>query len=611
MNPPFTLDQLQKVANRYAPIVRFHPNEQYFMCTVDWYLQRGTLCGLNGYKKVSPTVADLPTGDTDDGKYWLEMTDAAKKGDLSTARTYVHAYCQPGNDYTDLQYWFCYGYNGPGTLYVASALDHNDVNLAPLGEHWIDWEQMTIRIKNDTQEVLGVFLSQHGEGEWITDQKRFERKNDQFIIYASRNGHALYAQTGENPTNSYDAVVIRFRLRNDTANGGASFDSAGKLDIVSADFIPGLTEPKWLHFPYRYGLGSDAHITKDAIASILSTVFGPFKWIVDLLGGGIVQALAEAILPVIKFDDTNGVYGPQTQSYWTSRLIPKFDIHVGYTGWNTNPSTPPAISFFKGLYHILFQDHGGNGIMHITSPDGVTWSQPRSFYTGYNSSSGPCSIVYKNVLHVFFRDGSGNGILHMLTRDGENWLADPRFYIGLNCDGQPSAAVLNDRLCIVAIDHGGNGIMWAIQNPNGDWTHGYTGYNTNPSTPPCIATFNNLFHLFFQDHNGRGIMHLTSPDGITWARSEVFYTDYNTSAGPASIAFDRLLYIFFRDGSGNGILYIQSSDGQGWSPAPCWYIGLNCDHEPRITDNSDRPEMCLACIDADGNGIMRAVFKPW
>jgi hypothetical protein len=150
--------------------------------------------------------------------------------------------------------------------------------------------------------------------------------------------------------------------------------------------------------------------------------------------------------------------------------------------------------------------------------------------------------------------------------------------------------------------------------PNGTWNVGYTGWNT--SAPPCVVAFNNLFHIFFQDHNGRGIMHLTSPDGITWSEPASFFTGFTTTAGPCAVVYDGLLYVFFRDGTGNGILYIQSDDGNNWKAAPGWYIGLNCDHEPAIAlAPVDAPNissiMCLACIDAGGNGIMRSVFSKW
>ena len=157
--------------------------------------------------------------------------------------------------------------------------------------------------------------------------------------------------------------------------------------------------------------------------------------------------------------------------------------------------------------------------------------------------------------------------------------------------------------------------MWAVwTGPGGKWASGYTGWNTNnvdPCAPPCIAAFGGVFHLFFMDHNGRGILHLTSADGTKWSQSDVFYTGSDTSAGPASITFDKLLYVFFRDGSGNSILYIQSSDGKGFKPAPCWYIGLNCDFEPRIASTPNETRMCLVCVDQGGSGIMRAVFTPW
>ncbi|KAL2653793.1 hypothetical protein R1flu_021921 [Riccia fluitans] len=599
------------MAERYAPIVRFHPDEQYFMCTVDWYLQRGTLLGPNGYSKVSPSVADLPIGSKDDGKtgkYQLQMTDEAKKGDLSTARNYVRAYWQTGKPYFDLQYWFCYGYNGAGTLHV-SGISSADVSLAPLGEHWIDWEMMSLRIKIKTQQVVGVYLSQHGGGQLITDLSLFQRQKDQFIVYASKNGHAVYARSGTNPTNSGDGGVVSWYLRNDTADGGRSFNSAGRLDVVSVNYLSTFVEPRWLQFPYRYGIGSDTHVTVEAVSSIIAALLGPFAWLQSLLSPTI---LAEAILPRIKFDDLKGVYGPQTQDYWNSWFIPDFVITTGYTGWNTNGNTPPSIAFFKGKYHVFFQDHNGNGMMHIESPDGFIWSKPKSFYTGFNGSGGPYAIVYQNTLRVYFRDGSGNGLLHIQSADGETWTPAPNWYMGINIDSQPTAAVLNGTLCVVGVDHGGNGIMYALQkNLEGTSAHGYSGWNTNGNVPPCAVAFKNAFHCFFQDHNGGGIMHITSADGTNWSKAKTFYTGYNTSAGPGAVVFDDQIYIYFRDGSGNGILVIRSSDGENFTPTTSWYTGLNCDSSPRIATADDNQSQCLVATDHNGNGVMRAVILPW
>jgi hypothetical protein len=607
ITPP-TLDQLKTLAKRYAPIVRFHPDEQHFMCNVDWYLQRGTLIGPDGYSKVSPSVEDLPTATADDGKWSLQMTDEVMKGDLSTARTYVRAYWQTGKPYFDIQYWFCYGYNGTGTLHV-SGLNSADVSIAPLGGHWIDWEVTTIRIKIDTQQVVGVYLSAHGDGDLITDLSTFQRQNDQFIVYASKNGHACYAKPGNNPTHSFDGGVLSFYLRNDTADGGQFFDSAGRLDIVSVNYLSTIVEPRWLQFPYRWGAGADSHLTVEAVSAVLAAVLGPISIILTPV---IMSDLAEVILSQIKFDDTYGVYGPQTQSYWDSKLISDFVIATGYTGWNTNNDTPPSIAFFKGKYHVFFRDHNGNGIMHIESPDGFIWSSPKSFYTGFNGSGGPFAIVYQNTLCVYFRDGNGNGLLHVQSTDGETWTPSSNWYMGINIDSQPTAAVLNGTLCVVGVDNGGNGIMYALQKDlNNPSAHGYTGWNTNGNVPPCVVAFNSAFHCFFQDHNGNGIMHITSADGSTWSEATSFYTGYNTSAGPGAIAFDEQLYVYFRDGNGNGILAVRSSDGDKFSPTPSWYTGLNCDNSPRIATADDNQSQCIAATDQGGNGVMRAVILPW
>ena len=295
----------------------------------------------------------------------------------------------------------------------------------------------------------------------------------------------------------------------------------------------------------------------------------------------------------------------------------KYVVDNGYTGFNTNNyetphrsvHTPPGIVSFKGLYHIFFVDDHGAGIMHITSVDGKSWSMPASFYTGFTTSAGPCPIVIGDTLYVFFRDGEGNGLLHIHSSDGEKWEAGPNWYTGLNIDKQPSAAVLNKRVCVIGRDHNGKGIMRAVKDfPDGKWDNGYTGYNANVNSASCIVAFGDLFHIFFMDGGGKGIMHITSPDGIKWSNKSSWYTGFNTSAGPCAIVFNNILHVFFRDGSGNGVLYIQSKDGDIWSAPADWYFKMNCDYEPSIAAATGGKSMCLACIDHNGSGIMRSVF---
>jgi Vacuolar protein sorting-associated protein 62 len=617
--PPFTLEELNALARRYAPIVKLHPQETYLMCSVEWFLHWSSLYGPNGFIKQSPTVADLPVGDKDDGKYWLKMDDAVKRGEPGTARTYVHAYWQPGAGYIDLQYWFCFGYNGPGTLHVSNLFFGDDINLAPLGEHWVDWEQVTVRINIATQKAWGLYLSQHGEGQWLTDLSKFRRQGDQCFVYASKNGHALYRDPAVNPTNSLNLEVIKIYLRNDTADGGPIFNSAEKLELVSADFIPGFVEARWLHFPYRWGRGSDVPITQEAIIKILIAAMAPYVWLTSIAGAAIIAKIALDIAPLYARDNTNGVYGPQTQSYWRSRLIPKYNIHPGYTGSNTNSNTPPGISYFRGAYHIFFMDHGGKGIQHITSIDGINWPRSPDFYTGQNTSAGPYPIVCSDTLFVFYRDGSKtdtNGLLFMHSGDGIHFTRPAACNTGLDCAGQPSVALLGNIQCVVAVNYRGNGLMFSRRMlPNGAWTHGNTGFDT--SAPPCIVAYGGYLHVFHRDPHGNAIFHLRSVDGIKWVKSATWNIGFDTSAGPAAVVFEETLYVFFRDGGKgeNGILCVESTDGEHFTPVSSWYIGQNCMGQPHIAVSADHSAMCLTCVDAEKgerkNGIMRVMFNPW
>lgn len=300
-----------------------------------------------------------------------------------------------------------------------------------------------------------------------------------------------------------------------------------------------------------------------------------------------------------------------------AELHPKYRVDNGYTGFNTNNSsatrhfnTPPGIIHFKGLYHIFYVDNKGTGIMHITSADGKNWLKAASFYTGFTTTGGAYPIFIGAKLYVFFRDGAGKRLLHIQSSDGDKWEPAPDWYIGFNIDGHPSAALINWRVCVIGLDHNGRGIMRGVKNfPGGKWDNGYTGYDC--SALPCIVTFGGLFHIFFRDSNGSGIMHISSNDGLKWIHKSSWFTGFHASSGPAAIVFNNTLYVFFRDESVNGILYIQSADGDNWSAATNWDFGMNCDSEPQITAAADGTSMCLTCIDRNGTGVMRSVFTNW
>ena len=63
--------ELDAVIQMYAPLVCFHPREKYRPCSVEWFLERATLCRSNGERRKA-SVSNLPTTAGGDKEYWLE-----------------------------------------------------------------------------------------------------------------------------------------------------------------------------------------------------------------------------------------------------------------------------------------------------------------------------------------------------------------------------------------------------------------------------------------------------------------------------------------------------------------------------------------------------------
>jgi hypothetical protein len=317
---------VRKAIETYGPVLRFHPDEQYLMCSIDAFLAHAKLHDGKTHTDIDhPVAAQLPTGPEEKGRYWLILEDSFKGGDPSGAKAYVHAYWKPGLDYTDLQFWFFYAYNGPGTAHIngliMDTIAHTgDPSLAPLGEHYGDWECFMVRIDNESKKPIGVWLSQHSSGQMFepNDLNQLQRKGDQFVVYASRNGHAVYPAASANyteyrkyPDPAYPAG-IEFRLRNDTKEGGSSLDCAQHYELISADWLRTITEPPWLLYPYRWGPeGTKVELSAETCGNILQAAMGwvPFK--------PVVEYLAAYIVAYFETEDLNGPSGPKMKDTWT------------------------------------------------------------------------------------------------------------------------------------------------------------------------------------------------------------------------------------------------------------------------------------------------------
>lgn len=326
---PLTREELDMVIKKYAPLIHYYKGEfgeeKYLPCSVEWLLSR---CGLwdvnNGRWQIAPgalwddetrdIARSVPVANSpDDERFCVrippENADVIRAGNIKEARIYANAKFLPSKDCTDVQYHFCFGYNGPGTFMLRTELHDNDeIDLAPMGEHEGDWEHITVRVDNCSKAIRKIYFSQHDSGEWVkaeatNEAEPFERTaSGQPLIYASRNGHASYPHAGPNFTSEDEAeelgvLLYHIGLRNDTSAGGLILDGSKCTKLISARFIDDQLlkpkEPAWLTFPYRWGLIEDVSV-KETVDNILPQIVAELG-----ITGAVLAVLAPWLLVVV------------------------------------------------------------------------------------------------------------------------------------------------------------------------------------------------------------------------------------------------------------------------------------------------------------------------
>lgn len=334
-----------------APVVYLHPDELYMPNSFEQYIAQTQYVDANGVNKGTPlSPADLTWPTFASGGYltypWGDQKIAA--GDLDSAVCYVHVRSTAdwwlGGGY-DIQYWFCYGFNGPGFAGVKVNLPWPigtkaaTVDTAPGGDHEGDWEHILVRVGPDG-EIKHVYCSQHDGGTWYKPASS-PGAHDGFtldsnghpIVYSALYGHPSYVYPGVFPTEgkSLDGDKFGFPF----SAGLVNFAKAGKAwncyetgrhEIVAVD-IPGcdsFASPWWLPFQGRCGmlkpsLGNTIQEGADHIAQqLMGDGWGRYlSWILDPFAYTIMAGLA-LLYPA--FDDYKGPTAPRDKSGWWTGL---------------------------------------------------------------------------------------------------------------------------------------------------------------------------------------------------------------------------------------------------------------------------------------------------
>ncbi len=304
---PLTASEMAGAISEGAPVLYFDKSELYQLSTVDYYLRKvGLWSDVTQSWQYGPgalwndSARDLPascisaplarsaTANTDD--YYLKVPDSEYTrtsddghpyGDLiaghpQDAPLYVHAKFNPAANATDIVLWLFFPYNGAGTILLEALGESARKSAWPIGIHEGDWEHVMLRVDNDTKKMVSVYLSQHDSGAFV-DRAALERDpaSGHSVLYASRNGHAVYQQAGDNLSHKTHAQAYHVALVN-RCSQGPRFNAyePGRTQLVSASFLGAQApvEPQWLQLPWRWGR---VHKFSGAeVAQVVETVLG-------------------------------------------------------------------------------------------------------------------------------------------------------------------------------------------------------------------------------------------------------------------------------------------------------------------------------------------------
>lgn len=252
------IDQIHALVQHYGPRVFFHPDEAYLPSSVSWFFKNGAvLCSSDSdfREPVDENGANLPHGGSNDKQFWIDLPrnderrrKFLKRGDIETAKLYVHVKPAFGGTFTDLAFWIFCPFNGPATLKLGLV----NLPLAKTGQHVCDWEHFTLRISNFSGELSAIYFSQHSGGEWIGARDlEFVEGSNRAVVYSSKHGHASFGKSGMYLQGS-DALGVG--IRNDTARSDLFVDSSSRYEIVSAEYLGGaVVEPPWLGYMREWG----------------------------------------------------------------------------------------------------------------------------------------------------------------------------------------------------------------------------------------------------------------------------------------------------------------------------------------------------------------------
>jgi hypothetical protein len=223
-----------ELVRRFAPELRFHPDEEYFLSSAEWYLERVELWFHGACNDrfvmgsaLGPALLTQESDEgvlvwSDDGGRWVcldsrvggrrhrsgwsyplqsgyylrvpaEDAGAIRPGTPGSEEIYAHVRRSPDHHpgLYDITYWFFYPYN-PDVCFT-------------LGEHEADWEHVTVRVELDGDGVPrlhSMAFAAHGDPDWFGPDDIAYNASGRPVVYVALGSHASYPTRGKQHRNN-------------------------------------------------------------------------------------------------------------------------------------------------------------------------------------------------------------------------------------------------------------------------------------------------------------------------------------------------------------------------------------------------------------------------
>ncbi|KAI9335011.1 hypothetical protein DFJ73DRAFT_663451 [Zopfochytrium polystomum] len=255
------------LAEMYAPLIKYHPDELYFSSSVDYMWPHYTMLNGDGSpvpgapsplnagnvdfltrqgKDASGTYLSVPGSPAGDPKVGPGDSYLYVGRDLGTSAP-IYAFVVPKDFAVDIYYWVFSPYN----------LGKKITGLGYVGDHVGDWEHIMVRTLNGA--AVSVDYNAHsggaGEGSLKADDPRITWSGTHPVAYAALGSHGLWPTAG---SNVYKTIAGVYKLV-DECGDGAEWQTWNNVTTINYRQAAGYTGSlSWLNYNGHYGNVGDS-----------------------------------------------------------------------------------------------------------------------------------------------------------------------------------------------------------------------------------------------------------------------------------------------------------------------------------------------------------------